>query len=175
MAEVAAAQPAAKEKPKPEANKKDKRKLLLFVAIGAVLVLAGGGAATYLMLSGEHEGNGAEVKVESKKMPVFLDLDQFTVNLRADPDSDDGERFIQVKLVAELKDSASGEVLKTMMPSIRNEILLLLGGKTADELAQREGKEQLARDIVAAVNRPLEGTSASGAVLGVNFTHLIIQ
>jgi flagellar basal body-associated protein FliL len=61
------------------------------------------------------------------------------------------------------------------MPAVRNEILLLLGSKQAGQLANREGKEALAKEIVAAANKPLEGTPHAGTVEGVNFTHLIIQ
>lgn len=173
MAEAATTEAAAG-KDKTKGRAKGKGRSLLIAGIGAVVMLAGGGGA-YMLLEGKPGVDGAQARTEARKIPVFVDLDQFTVNLRGDPDGNGGERFIQVKLVAELKDAAGGEMVKSMMPSVRNEILLLLGGKTAEELSQREGKEQLARDIVAAVNRPLEGTPAGGAVLGVNFTHLIIQ
>jgi flagellar FliL protein len=66
-------------------------------------------------------------------------------------------------------------MLKTLMPSVRNEILLLLGSKQAAEVASREGKEKLAQEIIASANKILEGTPAAKSVEGVNFTHLIIQ
>jgi flagellar FliL protein len=88
---------------------------------------------------------------------------------------EDGDRYLQVKLVAEMKDAAAGEVLKQLMPAVRNEILLLLGSKKPAQIADRQGKEQLAKEIVAAANKTLEGTPAAKAVEGVNFTHLIVQ
>jgi flagellar FliL protein len=154
--------------------KKGMGKLLILIGI-AVAVLAAGGAAAYLLLGKKDVSATGEPRAEARRTPVFVDLDMFTVNLRVPPDSDESERYFQVKLVAEMRDAGSGEVLKNMMPSVRNEVLLLLGGKTAAELASREGKETLARDIVAAVNKPLAGTSAAGGVQGVNFTYFIIQ
>lgn len=161
QAEAAAAPPAA-EQPK------GKRKLLLIAGAAALLIVAGS-AGAYMML-GKRGGEGSETQVTSRKMPVFVDLESFTVNLPGDD-----ERFMQVKLVAEVRDSASGEVFKTMMPIVRNEILLLLGSRKAADVATRESKEQLAADIVVAANKPLEGTSAAKSVERINFTHLIVQ
>jgi flagellar FliL protein len=162
-----------KEAPAAEAPKKGgKGKLIAILAVAGVLLLGGGGAGAWLLLGKKNADQpGAEAKVAPKKMPVFVDLDMFTVNLK---DKDD-ERFMQVKLVAEVKDAPAGEMLKTLMPSVRNEILLLLGSKQAGEVATREGKEKLAQEIVASANKVLEGTPAAKSVEGVNFTHLIVQ
>jgi flagellar FliL protein len=160
-----------KETPAAEAPKTGgKGKLIAIVAVVGVLLLGGGGAGAWLLL-GKKGSEQAEAKVAPKKMPVFVDLDMFTVNLK---DKDD-ERFMQVKLVAEVRDAPAGEMLKTLMPSVRNEILLLLGSKQAGEVATREGKEKLAQEIVASANKVLEGTPAAKSVEGVNFTHLIVQ
>ena len=145
--------------------------IIIGVAVG-VLLLGGGGAGAWLLLGKKQEALAdGEKPVPPKKMPVFVDLDTFTVNLK---DNDD-ERFMQVKLVAEVRDAPAGEMLKTLMPSVRNEILLLLGSKQVSEVATRDGKEKLAKEIVASANKILEGTPASKSVEGVNFTHLIIQ
>jgi flagellar FliL protein len=155
-----------------EAPKKGGKKKLLIIGMVAGVALLGGGGALAYVLMGKKGGETADAKkVEARKMPVFVDLDTFTVNLK----DNDGERFLQAKLVAEVKDPAGGELVKTLMPAVRNEILLLLGSKDAGQLATREGKELLAKEIVAAANKPLEGTPHAGTVEGVNFTHLIIQ
>ncbi|MFN3566680.1 MAG: flagellar basal body-associated protein FliL [Burkholderiaceae bacterium] len=150
---------------------KSKSKLILIVGVGATLLVAGGGAAAYLLLGKKDAAHAAEQKTPPKKAPVFVDLESFTVNLR----DEDDDRFMQVKLVAEMRDSAAGEVLKNMMPAVRSEILLLLGSKRSTDLATREGKERLAQEIIAAANKALERTSAEKGVEAVNFTHLIIQ
>ena len=167
-----AAKDTAKDAAKPAAAGKKISKKLIVIVAGAVLLAGGGGAAAYLLLGQPHEsGEPAEKKAEPKKIPVFVDLETFTVNLR-EPDDD---RFLQLKLVAELKDAPSGEVLKTMMPAVRSEILLLLGSKQVQDVSSREGKETLAREIVLAANKPLAGTPAEKSIEAVNFTHLIIQ
>lgn len=195
---------AAKDGAAPAAPKKGKGKLLIIIGVATVLLLGGGGAGAYYMLgkkahdtahaeddeeevadatANEHGSEakgdakpGKPVKKSKRKKkkdhpPVFVELDMFTANLK-DMESD---RFIQVKLVAEVRDAPTGEMLKTMMPAVRNEVLLLLGSKEANDVATREGKERLAGEIVAAANKTLEGTPAAGGVEGVNFTHIIVQ
>jgi flagellar protein FliL len=156
-----------------EAPKKGgKKKLLIIGIVAGVALLGGGGGLAYVLLGKKGDETADAKKVEARKMPVFVDLDTFTVNLK---DNDGGERFLQAKLVAEVKDAAGGELVKTLMPAVRNEILLLLGSKEVGQLDTREGKESLAKEIVAAANKPLVGTPHAGTVEGVNFTHLIIQ
>ena len=159
---------AAAEAPK----KGGKGKLIIIGAVAAVLLLGGGGAAAWMLMGKKDEAQAdGEKKAAPKKMPVFVELDMFTVNLK---DKED-ERFMQAKLVAEVKDTAASEMMKTLMPSVRNEILLLLGSKQAADVATREGKEKLATEIVEAANKVLEGTPAAKSVTGVNFTHIIVQ
>jgi flagellar FliL protein len=149
--------------------RRSKRKLLMLA--GAAMLLAASGGATAWLLLHRKAGDEQAQAAPPRKTPVFVDLDVFTVNLP----SDEAERFMQVKLVAEVRDSASGDMLKTMMPAVRNEILLLLGSKKAEDVATREGKEKLAQEIVLAANRPLENTPAANGIEHVNFTHLIVQ
>jgi flagellar FliL protein len=47
-------------------------------------------------------------------------------------------------LTLEIDDPKTGDQLKTYMPAIRNNILMLLAHKTAGELLTREGKLKLA-------------------------------
>jgi flagellar FliL protein len=173
---------------------KGKTRFLIIIGVALTLLLAGGGAAAYFMLGkkpdvaqleeaeeevaadekGEGKSTGAPKKGKKKRKagpPVFVELDMFTANLK---DTDD-DRFIQVKLVAEVRDAPSGEMLKNMMPAVRNEVLLLLGSKESKDIASRDGKEKLAGEIVAAANKTLEGTPAANGVEGVNFTHIIVQ
>src|SRR5215467_7945306 len=184
------------------AGKKGKGKLLIIIAVALTLLGGGGGAAAYFML-GKHKHDVAQNDEEEEEAPadgheatkekpdakpdkaspkkgkkkkksgppVFVELDMFTANLK----DDDGDRFIQMKLVAEVRDQPSGEMLKNMMPAVRNEVLLLLGSKEAKDIATRDGKERLAGEIVAAANKTLEGTPAANGVEGVNFTHIIVQ
>jgi flagellar FliL protein len=135
-----------------------KKKLVVMVAVAAI-VLGGGGVGALLYMKkqkaaaeaaaaeeGEAEG-AAPAKSEKKKdhaeKPVFIPMDPFVVNL-ADHEAD---RYAQIGIVLEVPDDHVGEEIKTYLPAIRNNILLLLAHKSSADLAGGEGKELLARQI----------------------------
>ena len=144
-----------------------KKKLIIIIAAVLVLVLGGGGAAMVLMkkkpAEGEDDADGGHAKTEAaepakakakrdpKHPPTFVLLDPFTVNL-ADKES---ERYAQIGVTLEIDDAKTADELKTYMPAIRNNILMVLAHKTAAEMLTREGKEKLAKSILYAAVRPL--------------------
>ena len=143
-----------------------KKKLIIIIAAVLVLVLGGGGAAMVLMKKKpaevDEDGGGhakaevaepvkAKSKRDPKHPPTFVLLDPFTVNL-ADKES---ERYAQIGVTLEIDDAKTAEELKTYMPAIRNNILMVLAHKTAAEMLTREGKEKLAKSILYAAVRPL--------------------
>ncbi|MBC7663046.1 MAG: flagellar basal body-associated FliL family protein, partial [Caulobacter sp.] len=85
----------------------------------------------------------AEKKKEKGEKPVFVPMDPFVVNL-ADHEAD---RYAQIGIVLEVPDEKVSEEIKTYLPAIRNNILLLLAHKSSADLAGGDGKELLARQI----------------------------
>lgn len=141
--------------------------------IGALVfvLLAGGGAALWYFF-GPAPATTAETEAKrANKPPVFVELDVFTVNLR----DREAERFLQTKVVLEMRDAPTAEALKARMPAVRNEMLLLLSGKTPEDALTREGKEKLAVELIAAASKPLAGTPAEGGIEKLLFSHLIVQ
>jgi flagellar FliL protein len=153
------------------ASKGKKKKLIIIGAALAVLLAAGGGAvfmvkkraaaaaaAAAAAENGESDDGATKeeaaakvVKADLKRVPTFVPLDPFTVNL-ADREA---ERFAQVGITLEVADAKAGDLLKAYMPAIRNNILLTLGSKTAAQLMERDGKLRLAADIRREALRPL--------------------
>ncbi len=194
-----------------------KKKLIIMVVAGLLLLGAGVGAGMFLgkkkaPAEGEEGADGhgdthaeqpaaeaPKVKRDPKNPPVFVPLDPFTVNL-ADRDAD---RYAQVSVTLELADAKVEAELKTYMPAIRSNILLLLSSRKAEHLITREGKEKLAQSILYASVRPLgylidedeeEEPAAEGEeppkkkkkkkklplpnnlpVVGVHFSNIIVQ
>jgi len=179
-----------------------KKKLIVMIAAALAVVLAAGGgggywwtmkkrAAAVAAAAGEEGGEAAAheekkvIKADVKSAPVFVPLDPFTVNL-ADREA---ERYAQVGMTLELADPKAGDLLKAYMPAIRNNILLVLAGKTAGQLMAHEGKVQLAAEVRAAALKPLgyevAVTSKPGAkasdddeaapIRAVHFSNFIIQ
>jgi flagellar protein FliL len=137
-----------------------KKKLVIMVAVAAIVLVGGGvGALLYMKKqkaaaeaaaddgdAGADAGAGApkaEKKRERNAHPVFIPMDPFVVNL-ADHDAD---RYAQIGIVLEVPDEHVGEEIKTFLPAIRNNILLLLAHKSSADLAGGDGKEKLAREI----------------------------
>ena len=163
------AEPAA-----PPAKKKSPGKLIAFVA--ATLVAAGGagGAAWYFLA---HRGGGGEDAVAQASntalKPVFATLEPFTVNLL----DDRGERFAQVGLTLEVKDSSVDALIKDRLPAVRNQILLLISSKRIEDLLTPEGKAQLAQEVRTATGRALvgEGKDSDNPVRAVLFSQFLVQ
>ena len=141
-----------------EAPKK-KSKKLLFIVIGVVvLALIGAAGALFILKKNTAEDDeyaddepAAHVAKDPKTAPVFMPLENMVVNL-ADPG---GTRFIQLGLTLQLQDAKTEADVKTYMPSIRSDILLLISQRTADEMLQVQGKAKLAKDIIAAVSQEM--------------------
>ena len=155
MSAVAAAAPANGEAPaKPKSRK------LLFIIIGVVmLALIGAGTALFLLkkAQSEDEEDGTELTAEEehaaplrdpKTPPTFLPLDSMVVNL-ADPG---GNRFAQLGITLQLADAKTGDEMKVYMPSIRNGILIQVSQRTAEQMLNIQGKEELTQAIIAEVS-----------------------
>ena len=177
---------------------KGKKKLVIIVA-ALVLLLAGAAAAAVIVIQqraaaaaaaeGEGDDEHAEqahpAKPDPKVVPTFVALDPFTVNL-ADREA---ERYAQIGITLELRDATATDRIKAYMPAIRNNILMVLAHKSSQQLVEREGKEQLAAEVLRESLRPLgyEPPAAQAPkkrkvqdddpppVIRVHFSNFIIQ
>ena len=147
---------------------KSRKKLIIVVALGLVLASGGAGAAWY-MLKRPADGTAVVEKKKPLPKPVFAPLDVFTVNLK----DERGERFAQVGVTLELKDTDAENELKERLPAVRNEILLLLSSKRIDELLSDEGKRALAQEIRTRTVQGMAGKPE--AVQNVLFSQFIVQ
>jgi len=174
-----------------DAPPKKSKKLIVIIAVVVVLLLAIVAGAMMLLNKGDHEDD-EEVAAEQEKTkkkdkkkdataaPVFFPLEPFTVNLLPE----NGEQYLQVALSLELEDATSDPELKSRLPKIRNNIMLLLSSKKATELLTKEGKEALAEGLLDEINTVInpprknkkgELIPPDGPVKTVLFTTFIIQ
>jgi flagellar protein FliL len=144
------------------APKKGNKKLIVIGAAVVLLLVAGGGAFMMMKKKADPDAEGdaaethqaapkAAVKHDPAHPPVFVPLENFTVNL-ADRDA---ERYAQVGITLEVTDAKVGEQMKVFMPAIRNNILMALSEKTARDLMDREGKTKMAEKIRRETSRAL--------------------
>ncbi len=155
---------AAADTPPPAPRPRGKKRLIIIVVAAAVLLLGGGGGAAIVVLKKKAvaDGDGADetaqvdeapakAKADSKRAPVFAPLDPFTVNLT----DRETERYAQVALTLELSDATTADQVKTFMPAIRNNILMVLAHKSSTQILGAEGKTKLAGEIQRATSRAL--------------------
>ena len=142
------------------APKKKGKKLFILMGVGLlVLGLAGGGGTMYVMkqraaqaAAEDDDGHAVAEKRDVKKAtPSFVALDPFTVNL-ADPKAD---RFAQVSISLELDDVKTVDLIKSYMPVIRNNVLMVISQKSSAELLERDGKIRLAQELQVATLKAL--------------------
>lgn len=140
-----------------------KKKLVLILAVVVLLLAAAGGGALFLMkkkaaAQAAEDGEDGEAVVASHGKaadkvapPSYLPIDPFVVNL-ADKEAD---RYAQIGITFELEPTTNPDQVRGYMPAIRNAILLVLAGKSAADLLDRSGKEQLAEEIRREAARPM--------------------
>ena len=145
--------------------KAGKKKLIIIVVAVLLLLAAAGGGVLFWLKSKAHaerdadDGDGsseqaashAVAKRDPKAVPVFVPLDNFTVNL-ADREA---ERYAQIGISLELDDPRPARRIKLFMPAIRNNILMVLSHKRSSDLLEREGKEKLADEVLRETERAL--------------------
>ena len=167
-----AAKPAAKGADAAEAAPA-KSKKMLFIIVGAVLVLAIGGGAAF-MLMGSKSKKADEEHVEEKassKVPVFVVIEPFVVNLQQET----GDQFLQVALTLQVPNAETAESIKVFMPQVRSRLLMVLSSKKASELLTSEGKRNLTDEIIDQLGEPFAGGGKGPSITDVFYTSFVIQ
>ncbi len=176
--------------------KAGKKKLIVVLVLVLLLLAAAGAGVLFWLKAKAHAAEQAEddevatetahtktaAKRDPKAVPVFVPLDNFTVNL-ADREAD---RYAQIGISLELNDPKDAERIRAFMPAIRNNILMVLAHKRSTDLLDRAGKEKLADEVMRETERalgvepPPAGAAAKKSaepppVRAVQFSNFIIQ
>lgn len=96
-------------------------------------------------------------------------LEPFTVNLLGNL-----HQVAQVSLTLKPVTLTIGDKIKLYMPVIRNNVILLLSGKTPEQLTSLDGKQKLILETRQATNQALGMTSKNG-IADVLLESLVIQ
>ena len=169
------------EEAKEEAPKKSKK--MLFIIIGVVVVVLVGGGAFFMMsgkkaADGEEEGSEevadgeAEGHGEGGKgghggalSGSIVPLDTFIVNLQVKGS------FLKTTIQLEFGEPGQPHTLEQDMPKVRDAIIRIMSGKTAQDILSVEGKEKLREEVKDGVNNAM----GSEDVVNVYFTEFIVQ
>ncbi len=176
----------AEEKTEETETKKSGSKLVLIIIIVLLLlILIGGGLAAYFLLSdnGDQQTNSVQNSPQTTKQqtkarsiarneslmqigPIYP-LDQFIVNLL----SENGTRFLKIKMDLELSDPKLTAELDKKKPLIRDIVIRTLTSKTFQEVSTGRGKEKLKDELVDRINSVL----ADGTIRNIFFTEFVVQ
>ena len=111
--------------------------------------------------------NAAE-EDKGKKSP-FENIAYIVTNLQGDTN-----KYIQVEMSLKIAKPEDAEKIKTFMPVIRDQMILLLSSKSPEQLGSTAGKIELVKESKDAINKALNLTDKDG-VSEVLFTSFIIQ
>jgi flagellar FliL protein len=117
------------------------------------------------------EHSSSKNKKNDEAPPEYVAVEPFTVNLQPEH----GDQYLQVAFTLQVEGPEQVELIKANMAKVRSRVLLLLSGKKASEISTVEGKQQLAGEILAAVNEPFMPHGDEQQVTDVLFTSFIIQ
>jgi flagellar protein FliL len=174
------AENAPQEKSGEAAPAKKPKSKMLFIIIGAVVVVAGAVAVLFFTgvlghghkASSEAEevltsaGEGKEGKEGPKQRPT-VPLKEFVVNL-ADAEA---PRYLKVVMELEVTNVNIGNLCQANQAAIRNSLVELLSSKTFAEIRDMKGKAKLRQEIIVRINEIL----GANGVTQVFFTEFIVQ
>ncbi|WP_242467311.1 flagellar basal body-associated FliL family protein [Ectothiorhodospira shaposhnikovii] len=144
-------------------------KLILIILLTTLVAAgAGGGIAWYLLGGGEPR----EDRPEPEKPAIYLPLDPpLVVNFQGSGRI----RFVQVGIVIMARDQAVLDGISRHMPVIRNNLMVLMGSKTYEDLITREGKEQARAEVLEEVVNVLGMRGERTQIEAVYFNSLVMQ
>ncbi|VAW64499.1 hypothetical protein MNBD_GAMMA09-911 [hydrothermal vent metagenome] len=160
---------------------------IILIVNGLLLVIGIAVGVTFFMLGGDEEsaaqddtevledaveGEGEAKKKKHTGTPIYVPLHPaFVVNF----ENQDQVSFLQVDIQIMTYDSAVEGALKAHMPAVRNELLLLLGGKQYHEINTREGKRALSQDSIQVIRDVLKGVGEPDSIEALYFTSFVMQ
>ena len=149
-------------------------KIALFIAIPLLLISStvaglylggvfGGGKA-------EEEQHNEDTKVIAPAMYIPLDP-AFVVNFAEGSRA----RFLQVSVEVMTRNNQVEQHIRTHMPVIRNNLVLLFSSQTYESVSTLEGKEALREEALNVIQKILEEETGDPGVESVYFTSFVMQ
>lgn len=151
-------------------------KKLIIIIIAAVLLL-GGGAAAFFLLGGDSEdvaeGESSEEQVVEEKLPaIYVGIpNAITANLPGSKKS----RTVQIKMSFMVRSDEAKENVKLHMPQLKNDVLMLVSQKSADDLKLPEGRHKLQEEALVTVQKTLTDLVNDPTVEKVLFVSFVMQ
>jgi flagellar FliL protein len=150
------------------------KKLILFVVLPLVIVLAGGAGALFFLFgdSGEVSETAVAGETDDPEAPasaaVFFDLPQLLVNLNT---SGRKSSFLKIGVALELEDEKDVARVEAVMPRIIDNFQVYLRELRIDDLRGSAGVHRLREELLARVNE----AAAPAKINDVLFKEMLVQ
>lgn len=153
-------------------SKRSKKGLFFLIAL---LVLAGAGFGGYTWWTTQH---ASQELTENKKkpevpVPIFMELEPFTVNLPGL--NDEPDRVLYIHITLRLTDEKSRNQLHEYLPEVRSRLLLLLSEQKSKIIGTNDGKLQLMKEIKGTLTPTLIPDETDQDISDVLFTTFILR
>lgn len=160
----------------PEAAGKKKKKMMLLLILGGLGVTSIAGTALFMSGVIGHKKADTEQTQEAaakvKKVPVYFAFDKpITVNF----ETESGLRFLQVELEVMTYDPLVPDQIKTHMPVIRNELIMIFSSQDYGDLISQEGKEKIRSTVLNKLKEIMADRAGKPGIEEVYFTNFVIQ
>lgn len=166
--------------------KKSPKKMIMIIAIVALLIGAGAGGYFYMNKASDakhaegagQEKHGSEEHTEEAKHEEVAEPDVYydlPTPLIVDFPAGGSAKVIKVSLTMLVKGEGSVAVLKKHEPMIRNNLLMAISAIGADKAKTTEGKQELRALMLTEIGKVLEKMAGKNTVKDVYFTEFVMQ
>ncbi len=151
-------------------------KKLIIIIVAAVLLI-GGGVAAFFMLGDDSadvaEGENPDGEIVVPKGPaIYVGVpNAITANLPGDRRS----RTVQIKMSFLVRSQEAKEHIRQHMPQLKNDVLMLVSQKNANELKLPEGRQKLQAEALVTVQKTLTDLVGEPTVEKVLFVSFVMQ
>jgi flagellar FliL protein len=119
------------------------------------------------------EGEAEDEEEGAHKQAFYSSLaPAFVVNFQG---KDSKSRFLKVELDVVAREEESLEAIKTHMPKLRNNLVLLFSRQIYEDIISHEGKERLRAEALTEIQKVLKKETGKKAVEDVFFTSFVMQ
>jgi len=144
--------------------------MLLLVAAASI-----GGTLFYSSRFGPFTAHAVEAPTKPAPPPVpspiYVPLDPFTVTLQGNYD----RRILYTAITLRVADAASGKLLDSYMPEVRNRVLLTLSAQNPETVQTPEARAALAKALTKSLEAPYVPQPVGPKISNVLFTAFVVQ
>jgi len=153
-------------------NTSPRLKWLVALLLAVVALLCG--TIVYLLIERDTRNSEADHSqtLRPPPEPLFVKVGPMTVNLQGEGY---GRQLLYIGLSLKTGDKYTHAALLRYMPELQSRLLILLSGQDGETLVSPEGKERLAGEIRALLDRPFAEGQPPLSVDAVLFTDFILQ